>query len=94
MAEESEIERSAASYAKKLGMMTYKLESRRVAGWPDRLFIWKGHVWFIEFKARDGNLTPLQRHIINDLKAHGASVFVVYSIEAAKEVLDGLRELC
>jgi hypothetical protein len=94
MAEESEIERSAASYAKKLGMMTYKLESRRVAGWPDRLFLWKGHIWFIEFKARDGKVTPLQRHTINELEAHGATVYVVYSLEAAKEGLDGLHELC
>ena len=94
MAEESVIERAAAAYAKKLGMMTYKLESRRVAGWPDRLFVWKGHVWFIEFKALDGRLTPLQKHIIDELEDHGATVYVVCSIEAAKEVLDGLHELC
>lgn len=90
MAEEAELERWTAAYAKKLGMLTYKLDSRRAAGWPDRMFLHNGYVRFIEFKAMDGSLTPLQKHTIEDMRKHGADVHVVNNKLDAQEVIDEL----
>ena len=60
------------------GALTYKL-APTTAGIPDRIIVWPiGAVDFVEVKAEDGRLSPIQRRRISELRENGASVHVVY----------------
>lgn len=40
------------------------IKIQKVRGWPDRLILIKGHVWFVETKRpKGGRFEPLQQHI-------------------------------
>lgn len=90
---ESRIEAKASDYAKSLGMMTLKLNVKGQSGWPDRLYVWNGHVWFIEFKAPKQKPRPLQEHVINQLKALYVEVRVADNLIDAKEIINELYHL-
>ena len=47
---EKDIEAKVCLYARDKGMLTYKFTSPARAAVPDRMFIYKGRVFFIEFK--------------------------------------------
>lgn len=75
---ENRVERHLNSEVLKLGGISRKWVSPGVAGVPDRIVIVKGHVWFVEVKTFDGQLSPIQSREIQRLKNHGASVHVVH----------------
>ena len=84
---EKQIEAKVCDYAKTKGMMVYKFTSPARAAVPDRLFICKGRVFFIEFKREGQKPTPAQTREHARLWAHGVTVFVI------DNVLDGLRAI-
>ena len=81
---ESVIESRAGKAAEKLGVWTSKFCSTSRRGVPDRTFIFNGRVVFVEFKAPGEVPTPLQRAIVRQMLDHGASVFVIDSVEQVK----------
>ncbi len=59
------------------------------AGIPDIQIIHKNKVFFIEFKAPKGEISPIQKHTIAHIETAGIPVFVCYSfMEAVKIIYD------
>jgi len=90
---ESRIEQKASEYAKSLGMMTLKLNVKGQSGWPDRLYVWNGHVWFIEYKQYKHTLRPLQSIIHSQLTKLGAVVRVADNLIDARSIINELYNL-
>jgi len=65
--------------AKAAGILYSKLESRSTNGWPDCILIANGRVVFIELKTPrgTGSLSPIQNHVITQIRAHGGEVHVI-----------------
>jgi hypothetical protein len=85
---ESIIEGWATSYANHLGVLSLKLNVRGNIGWPDRIYIYKGRVLFVEFKATGEKPRKIQEYIHQQLRSHDVSVVVCDSKQQAKEILD------
>lgn len=85
---EKKIESAVRQYALTLGFLVYKFTSPARAAVPDRLFIYQGKHFFIEFKATGKKPTPAQEREHAKLRAGGATVFVVDDIDKGKFILD------
>lgn len=85
MSRESDIQSDVVAYARSYGIIAKKLNFGE--GWPDFLFVYKGSVLFIEFKAPGESLSPLQQEIIHLLREQGATVQVVDSVSLGISVL-------
>lgn len=82
---ERETEEAFLDWCDKVGACCYKLRIDGLNGFPDRTFIWKGTVVFIEFKRYDGKLRPMQEVVIKALEDQGANVIVTDSLDEAIE---------
>lgn len=90
---EAEIERAVCLYGKSVGMLVYKFTSPARAGVPDRIFLTPhGGVFFVEFKAADGRLSPLQKNEHRIIEKHGHDVYVVSSVLEGKQLIDSKIE--
>lgn len=59
------------------------------SGWLDyAIYPGRGRVFFIEFKAPGGKLTPLQQHMWNDLVSRGYHCYLVDDILKGKLIID------
>lgn len=77
---EGKIEDYLLAQAGRHGCLCYKFTSPGTNGVPDRvIFIPPDKTIFVEVKAPDGHLRPLQKVIIKNMIAHGAVVFVTYT---------------
>jgi hypothetical protein len=85
---EKVIERRVCEYARELGVLAYKFTSPNRAAVPDRMFIFKGRVWFIEFKRFGQKATPQQIREHERLQAAGMDVFVIADVEVGKAIID------
>ena len=85
---EKQIEAKVCDYAKECGMAVYKFTSPARAAVPDRMFIYKGRVFFIEFKREGQKPTDAQEREHHRLRQHKVSVFVVDSVEDGKAMVD------
>jgi len=85
---EKDIERKVCEYARSKGCLAYKFTSPNRAAVPDRLFIFKGRIWFIEFKAPGKKPTVPQQREHNILATHYIDVFVVDDVEEGKFHID------
>lgn len=85
---EKNIEKKVCDYAKSKNWLVYKFVSPGHNGVPDRIFIKKGKVFFIEFKRKNKKTTKLQQLTINDLKNNNIDVFVVDSVVYGKNIID------
>ncbi len=93
-ATEATIERAVCMYAKKAGMISLKFISPGNRGVPDRIWINQyGEVYFVEFKAPKGVVSPLQQMWINRLRKVHKQVHVVRSVEEGKKLVDLLRDM-
>lgn len=90
---EAHIEQEITDYAKSLGMMTLKLNVKGQAGWPDRMYVWRGHVWFIEYKAPGQKPRPLQDYIHKQLRGQLITVRVVDNLIDARRTINELYSL-
>ena len=90
---ESNIKLKASEYAKSLGMMSLKLNVKGQTGWPDRLYIWNGHVLFIEYKAAKQKPRPLQLYMHEQMRKAGAVVLVIDNLIDARSAIDELHQL-
>ncbi len=73
---ESTIEKKVCDYAKSLGWLVEKFRPI-TNGYPDRIFLKDGRVFFIEFKAKDKTPTKLQHYRIEALRQSGFNAYVV-----------------
>jgi hypothetical protein len=88
---EKQIDAAVTRYARDHGILSVKLTSYGswgVAGWPDRLYLYRGHVLFVEMKAEKKQVTPLQKQIHEELKLAGFKVFVCDNIPEGKRIID------
>jgi hypothetical protein len=76
---ENVTEQKVVDYAASRGCLFLKLNVIGRRGWPDRLFIFRGRTFFIEFKRAGEKLTKLQEIVHERIRAHGAEVYVVDS---------------
>ena len=85
---ESALERRCVKAAKAAGGELIKLLPWAVRGLPDRLLIMPGglHTW-IEFKAPEGVLTPLQRYWYTRLENLGCDYQVIREFSEFERLL-------
>jgi hypothetical protein len=92
---ESQLEQKCVAHAKKHGMLSYKFSSPAHRGVPDRIFIAKGRVFFVEFK-RPGTLKKkkpkkgkptLQQKTIDDIRKAGVDVWQLDSYDDFKDIV-------
>ncbi|MBO5435365.1 VRR-NUC domain-containing protein [bacterium] len=70
--------------------LCYKFISPSNNGVPDRILIGHGLVVFVETKRPKGVPRKLQEKIIEKMRQHGASVFVIDDKEGVLELLDNI----
>lgn len=87
---EKEIEKRVCDYAKEKGMLVYKFSSPNHAAVPDRLFIYHGVFFFIEFKAEGKSVTIPQAREHVRLWSNGARVCVVDNVDSGKQFIDSV----
>ena len=85
---EAEIEKKVCTYAESKGFVQFKLGAMYNAGIPDRLFLFKGNAFFIEFKTQYGKVSSLQQITINSIINSNISVHIVNSVEMGKQLID------
>jgi hypothetical protein len=85
---EKDIERKVCEYARSKGCLAYKFTSPNRVAVPDRLFIYKGQVWFIEFKAQGKKPTVPQLREHSILASHCFDVFVIDDVGQGKFCID------
>ena len=87
---EKDLEAKMGRWLKKHKCLWYKWVSPGCSGVPDRIVITpRGDVWFVELKTETGELSELQRVIIQKILDYGARVRVV---RGEKDAFKFLRE--
>lgn len=93
---EQSIQTAVVNFAKaEYQMIVIKLSTLGrfgTTGWPDYLFLHKGRVLFIEFKAPGKKSTPLQALRQANLAAQGFVVKEVSNIMIGKNLIDEFAE--
>jgi len=83
---EVKIEEKCCALANDRGYLAWKFNSTGRSGVPDRIFIGDGRVFFVEFKKKKQKARDKQVATIDLMKAHGAEVYVIDSLEAFKRI--------
>lgn len=71
------VQRPVVRFARSRGWLAWKMKIEGINGHPDYNFYKDGKVIFMEFKAKDGQLSTQQRLRIKDLLDHGMEVYVI-----------------
>ena len=89
---EKAIEARFVKECKKRGWLCLKQNVIGRRGYPDRLVVLKDgtHIW-VELKTAKGVLSEGQKTAIEALEANEASVFIVYGLEEALQVIKDLE---
>ena len=85
---ENEIETKIVKYAKSQNVLSFKMNSVTSKGLPDRMFISKTSIFFIEFKRLGAKPTKLQSYMMSELKDYNCKVYVVDDVEQGKRIID------
>jgi len=91
---EREIEESVCEYALFKHILVLKLNIQGRRGWPDRLFLHKGQVLFIEFKCLGEHPRKLQEYIHAILRRNGFHVSVVDNVVDGIVAIDTFTSRC
>ena len=87
---ESTVETYLKVECEKRGALTRKLQWIGRNGAPDRFVVWPGgEINLIELKAPGKKPSDLQERELNRLRGLGCAVFVLDSLEAVDEYLEG-----
>lgn len=84
---ESKGEAEACRFAELRGWMVIKIMMCNIDSMPDRLFMRKGRVIFIEFKKSGESARKKQAKRHREIREHGVEVYVCDSADDAKELL-------
>lgn len=90
---ESRIERKVCHYAKSKGWLVFKFLSPSNRGVPDRIFIRKGKVIFVEFKSLNKKPTKLQTLIASKIESELIRVYLIDSIEKGYNLFNSYEEI-
>lgn len=90
---ESVIERYLKKRATDEDFICNKFVSPSNSGVPDRILVGHGIIFFVELKAPGKTLRPLQEHVVNEYRKHGALVFVADTKEAVDEIMSEIKTL-
>lgn len=88
---ESKLEQKATEYAKKLGILSLKLNVQGQIGWPDRIYLYNGRVLFIEFKRPGEKPRKVQLYVHEKIRAQGFNVVATDDLHTARAALEYLR---
>lgn len=88
MGRESEIETFLRKQAKLHDYLCYKFTSPANDGVPDRILIGHGKTLFVETKAPGEKPRKLQERVIQRMKNHGATVFVIDTKEKVTQLFN------
>lgn len=85
---ESATETRLTRAVRRAGALTFKL-APTTAGIPDRIVVWPtGVVDFVEVKAADGKVSPIQHRRIEALRERGANAFVARGFAGVDAYVD------
>lgn len=87
MGPEAKIQSKVVKYARGFGVLAYKFNSDSHNGVPDYLFIHRGEVIFIEFKAPGKQPTALQLEEHTKIRQQGIPVYVCDDVAAGFEII-------
>lgn len=87
---EKQIESKVCDHAKSRGALVYKFTSPARAAVPDRLFVYKGTVFFVEFKRSGMKPTPAQIREHLRLQGNGVVVMVIDDTAKGIEMINGM----
>lgn len=85
---EAQIEKKVCEHAKRQGWLVYKFQSPSQRGVPDRIFLKKRLVMFVEFKAPGKRPTKQQLATHEKFRKQGFLVYVIDNIDAGKRLLE------
>ena len=85
---ESMIEKKLTKYAGERGSFSFKLNSYSTNGLPDRVYLYKGMILFIEIKNASGRLSSTQQHMRSIFRNHGINYNVIYSVQEGYSLID------
>jgi len=89
---ESAVEGETTDYAKACGCLCLKLNVSGQIGWPDRLYIYKGRMLFIEFKRMGEKPRKIQEYRHAKIREHGFNVAVVDHVEQGYATINLLTD--
>ena len=87
---ESVVEKYLKKRCEAEGFLCYKFTSPGTDGVPDRVLIGHGMTVFVELKAPGEKPRKLQIHTFEEMRKHGATVYVVDTKEGVNELLSNL----
>jgi hypothetical protein len=73
-------------------MLNLKLNVRGNIGWPDRMFLYKHAVRFVEFKREGEKLRPIQEYIHYLMLKQKIRVYVIDNLPDAVALLNKIKE--
>ena len=74
---ESALEQAWSRKATKKGWLAVKNIQVSLNGWPDRMFLKNGKIFFVEFKSSKGKLSELQAFRIEQIRKIGFHVLII-----------------
>lgn len=90
---ESAVEAKIVRWARDNGYWTRKFASPARRGVPDRVFLYKGHVLWLEVKRKGEKPTALQLHELAEIIVHGGMATWCDSAEDGISYLKALQLL-
>lgn len=85
---ERDIEKKVCQIGKDVGMLVYKFVSPGKRNVCDRIFLFNGRVFFIEFKAKGKKPTLAQLKHHEELRKQKITVYVVDNVEDGKGIIE------
>jgi hypothetical protein len=70
-------EQKVVNFAESKGFIVLKLNVMGRRGWPDRMFLYKGAIFFIEFKRIGEEPNKIQLEIHARIRRHNVNVYTV-----------------
>lgn len=90
---ERDIEKRLVREIRRMGGEAYKWTSPGNDGVPDRIVMLPGgKLIFVELKADDGTLRPVQRVQIGRIRKLGQEVYVVRGMKGLEDFLERIRD--
>ena len=87
--EELKLEEKCVRLARKNGFVSMKIEKNGHKGVPDRLFIGKNRIYFIEFKKPGGGVVSRQQLFWhNFLKSNGIEAYFCDNFDVFEDILN------
>ena len=87
MAEEADLESDIRDLAIRLGWICWKFVSPGIKGVPDRIFMRKGRLVFLEVKAPGEEPNRQQERRAREIRAEGFECYWVDNLEDARVIL-------